>query len=95
MLTPFEAFFRVQPFRQRSLSLPSWCCPLALEHTGALTYIALRLLTPIGNSEITLTIVIMVLMVAHEFALSHGLRGFSIFELGKVGTTFVIHFPAL
>jgi len=118
-----------------------------VERTGALTYIARRLLTPIGNSELTLTIVIMVIisalsafvnntaavavfipvliqvcrrtdaspsrvlmpmshaatfggmctligtstnLVAHEFALSHGLRGFSMFELGKVGLPMLI-----
>lgn len=31
-----------------------------MERTGALTYIARRLLTPLGNSELTLTIVIRV-----------------------------------
>ena len=113
-----------------------------IERTGALTFIARRLLAPLGRSEVLLTAAIMatisaisafinntaavavfipvvieacrrtgtspgrVLMpmshaatfggmctligtstnlVAHEFALSQGLPGFSMFELGKVG----------
>lgn len=114
----------------------------AIERTGALTFVARRVLEPLGKSELLLTVVMMLLigglsafinntaavaifipvvldvcrrtgaspgrilmpmshaatiggmctligtstnLVAHEFALSQGLPGFSMFELGKVG----------
>jgi di/tricarboxylate transporter len=141
VLTPYEAF---SGFSHPATIAVAAVLVLsaAVERTGALTYIARRLLTPIGNSELTLTVVIMVVistlsafvnntaavavfipvlievcrrtdaspsrvlmpmshaatlggmctligtstnLVAHEFAISHGLRGFSMFELGKVG----------
>ena len=141
VLTPYEAF---SGFSHPATIAVAAVLVLsaAVERTGALTYIARRLLTPIGNSELTLTVVIMVIigtlsafvnntaavavfipvlievcrrtdaspsrvlmpmshaatlggmctligtstnLVAHEFAVSHGLRGFSMFELGKVG----------
>ena len=141
VLTPYEAFSGFS--HPATISVAAVLVLSAgVERTGALTYIARRLLTPIGNSEFTLTIVIMVIisslsafvnntaavavfipvvmevcrrtaaspsrilmpmshaatfggmctligtstnLVAHEFALSYGLRGFSMFELGKVG----------
>lgn len=141
VLTPYEAFSGFS--HPATISVAAVLVLSAgVERTGALTYIARRLLAPIGNSEIMLTIVIMVIisalsafvnntaavavfipvvielckrteaspsrvlmpmshaatfggmctligtstnLVAHEFALSHGLRGFSMFELGKVG----------
>jgi di/tricarboxylate transporter len=141
VLTPYEAFSGFS--HPATISVAAVLVLSAgVERTGALTYIARRLLTPIGNSELVLTIVIMVIisalsafvnntaavavfipvlievcrrtqaspsrvlmpmshaatfggmctligtstnLVAHEFALSHGLRGFSMFELGKVG----------
>ena len=141
VLTPFEAFSGFS--HPATISVAAvLVLSAAVERTGALTYIARRLLTPIGNSELTLTVVIMVIistisafvnntaavavfipvlievcrrtdaspsrvlmpmshaatfggmctligtstnLVAHEFAVSHGLRGFSMFELGKVG----------
>jgi di/tricarboxylate transporter len=141
VLTPYEAFSGFS--HPATISVAAVLVLSAgVERTGALTYIARRLLTPIGNSELTLTIVIMVIistlsafvnntaavavfipvlievcrrtdaspsrvlmpmshaatfggmctligtstnLVAHEFAVSHGLRGFSMFELGKVG----------
>ncbi len=141
VLTPYEAFSGFS--HPATISVAAVLVLSAgVERTGALTYIARRLLTPIGNSELTLTIVIMVIisslsafvnntaavavfipvvmevcrrtaaspsrilmpmshaatfggmctligtstnLVAHEFALSYGLRGFSMFELGKVG----------
>jgi di/tricarboxylate transporter len=146
VLTPYEAF--------SGFSHPATISVVAVlvlsagvERTGALTYIARRLLTPIGNSELTLTVVIIVIissvsafvnntaavavfipvvlevcrrtgaspsrvlmpmshaatfggmctligtstnLVAHEFARSYGLRGFSMFELGKVGLPMLI-----
>jgi di/tricarboxylate transporter len=141
VLTPYEAF---SGFSHPATIAVAAVLVLsaAVERTGALTYIARRLLTPIGNSELTLTVVIMAIigtlsafvnntaavavfipvlievcrrtgaspsrvlmpmshaatlggmctligtstnLVAHEFAVSHGLRGFSMFELGKVG----------
>jgi len=146
VLTPFEAFSGFS--HPATISVAAVLVLSAgVERTGALTYIARRLLTPIGNSELTLTIVIMVIisalsafvnntaavavfipvliqvcrrtdaspsrvlmpmshaatfggmctligtstnLVAHEFALSHGLRGFSMFELGKVGLPMLI-----
>jgi di/tricarboxylate transporter len=141
VLTPYEAFSGFS--HPATISVAAvLVLSAAVERTGALTYIARRLLTPIGNSELTLTVVIMVIistisafvnntaavavfipvlievcrrtdaspsrvlmpmshaatfggmctligtstnLVAHEFAVSHGLRGFSMFELGKVG----------
>lgn len=141
VLTPYEAFSGFS--HPATISVAAVLVLSAgVERTGALTYIARRLLTPIGNSELTLTIVIMVIisaisafinntaavavfipvvievcrrtaaspsrvlmpmshaatfggmctlvgtstnLVAHEFAISHGLPGFSMFELGKVG----------
>ena len=141
VLTPYEAFSGFS--HPATISVAAVLVLSAgVERTGALTYIARRLLTPIGNSELTLTVVIMVIisaisafinntaavavfipvvievcrrtaaspsrvlmpmshaatfggmctligtstnLVAHEFAVSNGLRGFSMFELGKVG----------
>ena len=141
VLTPYEAFSGFS--HPATISVAAVLVLSAgVERTGALTYIARRLLTPMGNSELMLTIVIMVIislisafvnntaavavfipvvievcrrtnaspsrilmpmshaatfggmctligtstnLVAHEFALSYGLRGFSMFELGKVG----------
>ena len=141
VLTPYEAFSGFS--HPATISVAAVLVLSAgVERTGALTYIARRLLTPIGNSERTLTVVIMVIigaisafinntaavavfipvvievcrrtgaspsrmlmpmshaatfggmctlvgtstnLVAHEFAISNGLRGFSMFELGKVG----------
>ena len=141
VLTPYEAFSGFS--HPATISVAAILVLSAgVERTGALTYIARRLLTPLGNSELTLTVVIMVIiasisafvnntaavavfipvvievcrrtkaspsrvlmpmshaatfggmctligtstnLVAHEFALSYGLRGFSMFELGKVG----------
>ena len=146
VLTPYEAFSGFS--HPATISVAAVLVLSAgVERTGALTYIARRLLTPLGNSELTLTIVIMVIissisafvnntaavavfipvvievcrrtaaspsrvlmpmshaatfggmctligtstnLVAHEFALSHGLRGFSMFELGKVGLPMLI-----
>ncbi len=119
----------------------------AIERTGALTFLARRLLAPLGRSELLLTIAIMALigaisafinntaavaifipivievcrrtgaspgrmlmpmshaatfggmctlvgtstnLVAHEYARSQGLPGFSMFELGKVGLPVMI-----
>ncbi len=141
VLTPYEAFSGFS--HPATISVAAVLVLSAgVERTGALTYIARRLLTPMGNSELTLTVVIMVIisslsafvnntaavavfipvvmevcrrtaaspsrvlmpmshaatfggmctligtstnLVAHEFARSYGLRGFSMFELGKVG----------
>jgi di/tricarboxylate transporter len=141
VLTPYEAFSGFS--HPATISVAAvLVLSAAVERTGALTYVARRLLTPIGNSELTLTVVIMVIisilsafvnntaavavfipvlmevcrrtdarpsrvlmpmshaatfggmctligtstnLVAHEFAISHGLPGFSMFELGKVG----------
>jgi di/tricarboxylate transporter len=141
VLTPYEAFSGFS--HPATISVAAvLVLSAAVERTGALTYIARRLLTPIGYSELTLTVVIMVVislisafvnntaavavfipvvvevcrrtkaspsrvlmpmshaatfggmctligtstnLVAHEFALSYGLPGFSMFELGKVG----------
>ena len=146
VLTPYEAFSGFS--HPATISVAAVLVLSAgVERTGALSYIARRLLTPIGNSELTLTIVIMVIisalsafvnntaavavfipvlmevcgrtnaspsrvlmpmshaatfggmctligtstnLVAHEFALSHGLRGFSMFELGKVGLPMLV-----
>jgi di/tricarboxylate transporter len=146
VLTPYEAFSGFS--HPATISVAAVLVLSAgVERTGALTYIARRVLTPIGNSELTLTIVIMVIisalsafvnntaavavfipvlievcrrtntspsrvlmpmshaatfggmctligtstnLVAHEFARSHGLRGFSMFELGKVGLPMLI-----
>ncbi len=141
VLTPYEAFSGFS--HPATISVAAVLVLSAgVERTGALTYLARRLLTPIGNSELTLTAIIMVIiggisafinntaavavfipvvvevcrrtgaspsrilmpmshaatlggmctligtstnLVAHEFAISQGLRGFSMFELGKVG----------
>jgi di/tricarboxylate transporter len=146
VLTPYEAFSGFS--HPATISVAAVLVLSAgVERTGALTYIARRLLTPMGNSELTLTIVIMVIigslsafvnntaavavfipvvievcrrtsaspsrvlmpmshaatlggmctligtstnLVAHEFALSYGLPGFSMFELGKVGLPMLI-----
>jgi di/tricarboxylate transporter len=146
VLTPYEAF---SGFSHPATIAVAAVLVLsaAVERTGALTFIARRLLTPMGNSEITLTVVIMVIigtlsafvnntaavavfipvlievcrrtdaspsrvlmpmshaatfggmctlvgtstnLVAHEFAVSHGLKGFSMFELGKVGVPMLL-----
>src|SRR5688572_28629888 len=141
VLSPYEAFSGFS--HPATISVAAVLVLSAgVERTGALTYVARRLLTPIGNSELTLTVIIMVIisaisafinntaavavfipvvievcrrtkaspsrilmpmshaatfggmctligtstnLVAHEFAISQGLRGFSMFELGKVG----------
>ena len=146
VLTPYEAFSGFS--HPATISVAAVLVLSAgVERTGALTYIARRLLTPLGNSERTLTVVIMVIissisafvnntaavavfipvvievcrrtgaspsrvlmpmshaatfggmctligtstnLVAHEFARSYGLRGFSMFELGKVGLPMLI-----
>ena len=146
VLTPYEAFSGFS--HPATISVAAVLVLSAgVERTGALTYIARRLLTPLGNSELTLTLVIMVTigsisafinntaavaifipvvmevcrrtavspsrvlmpmshaatfggmctligtstnLVAHEFALSYGLRGFSMFELGKVGVPMLL-----
>lgn len=146
VLTPYEAFSGFS--HPATISVAAVLVLSAgVERTGALTYIARRLLTPLGNSELTLTVVIMVIissisafvnntaavavfipvvievcrrtgaspsrvlmpmshaatfggmctligtstnLVAHEFARSYGLRGFSMFELGKVGLPMLI-----
>lgn len=146
VLTPYEAFSGFS--HPATISVAAVLVLSAgVERTGALTYIARRLLTPFGSSELTLTVVIMVIigaisafinntaavavfipvvvevcrrtaaspsrvlmpmshaatfggmctligtstnLVAHEFAISHGLRGFSMFELGKVGLPMLV-----
>ena len=146
VLTPYEAFSGFShPATISVAAVLVWSA--GVERTGALTYIARRLLTPIGKSELTLTVVVMVVtsaisafinntavvavfipvlievcrrtdaspgrllmpmshaatfggmctligtstnLVTHEFALSYGLRGFSMFELGKVGLPMLI-----
>jgi di/tricarboxylate transporter len=146
VLTPYEAFSGFS--HPATISVAAVLVLSAgVERTGVLTYIARRMLTPLANSQLTLTIVIMVLisalsafvnntaavavfipvlievcrrtktspscvlmpmshaatfggmctligtstnLVAHEFAVSHGLRGFSMFELGKVGLPMLI-----
>ena len=146
VLTPYEAFSGFS--HPATISVAAVLVLSAgVDRTGALTYIARRVLTPIGNSEVTLTIVIMLIigllsafvnntaavavfipvvievcrrtsaspsrilmpmsnaatfggmctlmgtstnLVAHEFALSHGLPGFSMFELGKVGLPMMV-----
>lgn len=146
VLTPYEAFSGFS--HPATISVAAVLVLSAgVERTGALTYIARRLLTPIGNSELTLTVVVMITisglsafvnntaavavfipvlievcrrtdaspsrllmpmshaatfggmctligtstnLVSHEFARSHGLPGFSMFELGKVGLPMLI-----
>src|SRR5687767_4523545 len=141
VLTPYEAFSGFS--HPATISVAAVLVLSAgVERTGVLTYIARRLLTPLANSQLTITVVVMVIisaisafvnntaavavfipvlievcrrtstspslilmpmshaatfggmctligtstnLVAHEFAMSHGLRGFSMFELGKVG----------
>jgi di/tricarboxylate transporter len=146
VLTPYEAFSGFS--HPATISVAAVLVLSAgVERTGALTFIARRLLTPFGNSELMLTVVIMLIisalsafvnntaavavfipvvievcrrtsaspsrvlmpmshaatfggmctlvgtstnLVTHEFALSHGLPGFSMFELGKVGFPMLI-----
>src|SRR5687767_2304107 len=146
VLSPYEAFSGFS--HPATISVAAVLVLSAgVERTGALTYVARRLLTPLGNSELTLTVIIMAIisaisafinntaavavfipvvvevcrrtsaspsrilmpmshaatfggmctligtstnLVAHEFAMSHGLRGFSMFELGKVGLPMLI-----
>ncbi len=146
VLTPYEAFSGFS--HPATISVAAVLVLSAgVERTGVLTYIARRLLTPLANSQLTITVVIMVIisaisafvnntaavavfipvlievcrrtntspsrilmpmshaatfggmctligtstnLVAHEFAMSHGLRGFSMFELGKVGLPMLI-----
>jgi di/tricarboxylate transporter len=141
VLTPAEAFAGFS--HPATISVAAVLVLSAgVERTGALTYIARRLLAPLGRSETLLTVSIMLVisllsafvnntaavavfipvvievcrrtgaspgrvlmpmshaatfggmctlvgtstnLVAHEFALSRGLQGFSMFELGKVG----------
>lgn len=141
VLTPAEAFSGFS--HPATISVAAVLVLSAgVERTGALTYIARRLLAPLGHSETVLTVSIMLVisllsafinntaavavfipvvievcrrtgaspgrvlmpmshaatfggmctlvgtstnLVAHEFALSKGLPGFSMFELGKVG----------
>src|SRR5574338_393894 len=59
VLTPYEAFSGFS--HPATISVAAVLVLSAgVERTGALTFIARRLLTPLGNSELTLTIVIMV-----------------------------------
>ena len=146
ILTPYEAFSGFS--HPATISVAAVLVLSAgVERTGALTFIARRLLTPFGNSELSLTAVIMVIigaisafinntaavavfipvvievcrrtaaspsrvlmpmshaatfggmctligtstnLVAHEFAISQGLPGFSMFELGKVGLPMLV-----
>lgn len=141
VLTPYEAFSGFS--HPATISVAAvLVLSAAVERTGALTFIARRLLTPLGKSETLLTVMIMLVisalsafvnntaavavfipvvmevcrrtgvspgrvlmpmshaatfggmctligtstnLVAHEYALSQGLPGFSMFELGKVG----------
>lgn len=141
VLTPAEAFAGFS--HPATISVAAVLVLSAgIEHTGALSFLARRLLAPIGHSELLLTIVIMFVigglsafvnntaavavfipvalevcrrtgaspgrilmpmshaatlggmctligtstnLVAHEYARSQGLPGFSMFELGKVG----------
>jgi di/tricarboxylate transporter len=141
ILTPYEAFSGFS--HPATISVAAVLVLSAgIERTGVLTFLARRLLTPLGKSELFFTTVIMVVisglsafvnntaavavfipividacrrsgaspsrvlmpmshaatlggmctligtstnLVAHEFALSQGLHGFSMFELGKVG----------
>ncbi len=141
VLTPSEAFSGFS--HPATISVAAvLVLSAAIERTGALTFLARRLLTPLGKSELLFTVVIMLVisvlsafvnntaavavfipvvieacrrsgaspgrvlmpmshaatfggmctligtstnLVAHEFALSQGLPGFSMFELGKVG----------
>ncbi len=141
VLTPAEAFSGFS--HPATISVAAvLVLSAAIERTGALTFLARRLLTPLGRSELLLTVVIMAIismlsafvnntaavavfipvaieacrrsgaspgrvlmpmshaatfggmctligtstnLVAHEFARSEGLPGFSMFELGKVG----------
>lgn len=146
VLTPYEAFSGFS--HPATISVAAvLVLSAAVERTGALTFIARRLLTPLGKSELLLTIMIMLVisalsafvnntaavavfipvvievckrtdvspsrvlmpmshaatfggmctligtstnLVAHEFALSKGLPGFSMFELGKVGLPMLV-----
>ena len=61
VLTPYEAFSGFS--HPATISVAAvLVLSAAVERTGALTYIARRLLTPMGNSELTLTVVIMVII---------------------------------
>lgn len=141
VLTPAEAFSGFS--HPATISVAAvLVLSAAIERTGALTFLARRLLAPLGQSELLFTVVIMLVisvlsafvnntaavavfipvvveacrrsgaspgrvlmpmshaatfggmctligtstnLVAHEFALSQGLGGFSMFEMGKVG----------
>ncbi|MGB8510299.1 MAG: SLC13 family permease [Pyrinomonadaceae bacterium] len=141
VLTPAEAFSGFS--HPATISVAAvLVLSAAIERTGALTFLARRLLTPLGKAELLFTVAIMLVisvlsafvnntaavavfipvvveacrrsgaspgrvlmpmshaatfggmctligtstnLVAHEFALSQGLPGFSMFELGKVG----------
>lgn len=141
VLTPSEAFSGFS--HPATISVAAvLVLSAAVERTGALTFIARRLLAPLGRSELALTVSVMLVisalsafvnntaavavfipvvievcrrtgaspgrvlmpmshaatfggmctlvgtstnLVAHEFARSRGLTGFSMFELGKVG----------
>ncbi len=146
VLTPAEAFSGFS--HPATISVAAvLVLSAAIERTGALTFLARRLLTPLGKSELLFTVAIMLVisvlsafvnntaavavfipvvveacrrsgaspgrvlmpmshaatfggmctligtstnLVAHEFALSQGLRGFSMFELGKVGLPMLV-----
>jgi di/tricarboxylate transporter len=146
VLTPAEAFAGFS--HPATISVAAVLVLSAgVERTGALTFIARRLLAPLGRSETLLTVSIMLVisllsafvnntaavavfipvvievcrrtgaspgrvlmpmshaatfggmctlvgtstnLVAHEFALSRGLPGFSMFELGKVGLPMLV-----
>ena len=146
VLTPSEAFSGFS--HPATISVAAVLVLSAgVERTGALTFIARRLLAPLGRSETLLTVSIMLVisllsafvnntaavavfipvvvevcrrtgaspgrvlmpmshaatfggmctlvgtstnLVAHEFALSKGLPGFSMFELGKVGLPMLV-----
>src|SRR5918996_6082599 len=63
VLTPYEAFSGFS--HPATISVAAVLgLSAGVERTGVLTYIARRLLTPLGNSELTLTIVIMVIISA-------------------------------
>jgi di/tricarboxylate transporter len=146
VLTPSEAFAGFS--HPATVSVAAVLVLAAgIERTGALTFVARRLLQPLGKSELLLTVTVMAMigalsafvantaavaifipvvlevcrhtgispgrvlmpmshaatfggmctligtstnLVAHEFARNHGLPGFSMFELGKVGLPMLI-----
>ncbi len=146
ILTPLEAFSGFS--HPATISVAAvLVLSAAIERTGALTFVARRLLTPLGKSELLFTVAIMLVisllsafvnntaavavfipvvieacrrsgaspgrvlmpmshaatfggmctligtstnLVSHEFALSQGLPGFSMFELGKVGLPMLV-----